>query len=319
MTLPQIHSITKKIFVALLGAFLLLFLVFHACANLCVLRHDGGQWYGAFCHFMGTNVIVKVFEIVLLGTFLLHIALTLWLWFTNKMARPTGYHVASRTKTHKGSKLQVWTGILIFACLILHFTDFYFVKLGWTEGRYMVKTEEVMTEELAAMQQASAQYGMSPADFIDANEQQLAMYADQLSPDQLAEIQTELKKLKEALPLAEIVNNAETRGLFSDDHEWITNLGVEENKVLKTAGIETEPDFYYQAREKFSNPIIALLYLVFFVIVWFHVRHAFAAFFQTLGLYNYKYGNAIEVLADIYAWVVCLIFAAVVVLVFAGF
>lgn len=318
MTLPKLHSITKKIFVALLGAFLLLFLLFHACANLCVLRHDGGQWYGAFCHFMGTNVLVKVFEIVLLGTFLLHIALTLWLWVTNKMARPQGYHMASRTQVHKGSKLQVWTGILIFACLILHFTDFYFVKLGWTEGRYMVKTEEVMTDELASIQQASAQYGMSPEEFIAANEQQLAMYADQIPPEQMEEINAELEKLRNALPLASIINNAEEKGMYSADHKFITNLSSEDNEVLATAGVETEPDFYYQAREKFSNPIIALLYLVFFVIVWFHVRHAFAAFFQTLGLYNYKYGNAIEVLASIYAWAVCLIFAAVVVLVFIG-
>lgn len=318
MNLPKLHSITKKIFVALLGAFLLLFLLFHACANLCVLRHDGGQWYGAFCHFMGTNVIVKVFEIVLLGAFLLHIALTLWLWVTNKMARPTGYHVASRTKTHKGSKLQVWTGILIFACLILHFTDFYFVKLGWTDGRYMVKTEALMTDELNAMQQAAAQYSMSPEDFIAANEQQLAMYADQIPADQLEEIKAELDKLRAALPLATILSDAELKGQFTEDHKFITNLSAEDNELLEAAGVETEPDFYYQAREKFRNPIIALLYLVFFVIVWFHMRHAFAAFFQTLGLYNYKYGDAIEVLSSIYAWFVCLCFTAVVVLVFLG-
>ena len=42
MNLPRIHSITKKICVALLGGFLLIFLLFHACANLCILRHDDG-------------------------------------------------------------------------------------------------------------------------------------------------------------------------------------------------------------------------------------------------------------------------------------
>lgn len=318
MTLPKIHSITKKIFVALLGAFLLLFLLFHACANLCVLRHDGGQWYGAFCHFMGTNVIVKVFEVVLLGAFLLHIVLTLWLWVTNKMARPVGYHHASRTKTHKGSKLQVWTGILIFACLILHFTDFYFVKLGWMDGKYMVKTEELMTDELNAIQQAAAQYGMTPEEFVEANEQQLEMYADQIPPEQMREIQNELKKMRQTLPVADVFATAQQWGYFSKDHKWVINISSEDNKLLEAAGIETEPDFYSQAREKFSIPFIALMYLIFFVIVWIHMRHAFAAMFQTLGLYNYKYGPAIEVLSSIYAWFVCLCFASVVVLVFIG-
>ncbi|MBO4599304.1 MAG: hypothetical protein J5641_01055, partial [Bacteroidales bacterium] len=127
MNLPKIHSISKKICVALLGGFLLIFLLFHACANLCILRHDDGAWYNAFCHFMGTNYIVKVFEVILLATIALHILLTVWLWFTNQLARPVKYHQRSRTKTHTGSKLMIWTGVLIFACLILHFTDFYFV------------------------------------------------------------------------------------------------------------------------------------------------------------------------------------------------
>lgn len=213
MNLPKIHSITKKIFVALLGVFLSIFLLFHAAANLCILRHDGGAWYNAFCDFMGTNYVVKVFEIILLGAFLLHIVLTMWLAFTNRLARPKGYHKAQRSKTHTGSKLQIWTGILILVCLLLHFMDFYFVKLGLVDG----------------------------------------------------------------------------------------NL-----------------NFYEQAHEKFQIPHIAISYLFFFVVVWFHMRHGFAAMFQTLGLYNYKYGKAIEIIGIIYATVVCLMFTAVVVGVYFG-
>ena len=199
MNLPKIHSISKKILVALLGAFLSIFLLFHAGANLLILRNDGGEWYNAFCDFMGTNYVVKVFEIILLGALLFHIVLALWLAVTNRRARPKGY------------KKQVWTGILLLAGLIAHFTDFFFVKLGWVDG----------------------------------------------------------------------------------------NL-----------------DFYQQARAKFQIPHIAISYLIFFVVVWFHMRHGFAAMFQTLGLYNYKYGKAIEVIAFIYATVVCLMFATVVIVTF---
>ena len=211
MNLPKIHSISKKILVALLGAFLSIFLLFHASANLCILRNDGGAWYNAFCDFMGTNYVVKAFEIILLGALLFHIVLALWLAITNKMARPKGYKKPQRSKTHSGSKLQVWTGILLLACLLLHFMDFFFVKLGWVDG----------------------------------------------------------------------------------------NL-----------------DFYQQARAKFQIPHIAIAYLVFFVVVWFHMRHGFAAMFQTLGLYNYKYGKAIEIIGIIYATVVCLMFATVVIVTF---
>jgi succinate dehydrogenase / fumarate reductase cytochrome b subunit len=48
------------------------------------------------------------------------------------------------------------------------------------------------------------------------------------------------------------------------------------------------------------------------------MRHGFAAMFQTLGLYNYKFGRAIEIIGIIYATVVCLMFTAVVVGVYFG-
>ena len=103
MNLPKIHSISKKILVGALGAFLSFFLLFHASANLLILRHDGGEWYNAFCHFMGTYVIVKVMEIGLLAALLLHAVLAIWLAVTNKMARPKGYHKPQRSKTYTGS------------------------------------------------------------------------------------------------------------------------------------------------------------------------------------------------------------------------
>lgn len=149
MNLPKIHSITKKILVALAGGFLLLFLLFHMSANLLILRHDDGAWYSAFCNFMGTNWIVKVFEIVLLGFIALHILLTLWLAVTNRLARPVRYHQAQKSKTHSTSKLMIWTGILILVCLLMHFYDFYFVKVGWVKGEYMVKVEALAKSENA--------------------------------------------------------------------------------------------------------------------------------------------------------------------------
>ena len=320
MSFPKIHSITKKICVALLGAFLMLFLLFHACANLCILRHDGGEWYGNFCHFMGSNYIVKIFEVVLFGCLLLHIALTLYLWLCNQFARPVKYHQSHKTKTHTGSKLQIWTGILIIACLILHFTDFYFVKLGWVKGQYMVKTEKLTSPELDALNQATAQYGLSPEEFIKANEQQLEMYKDQLDEQQLADINGQLDQIRALVPVAEIMNRAEEEGMYSADHKYLKQLTADDKELLEAAfdDLDVEPDFYYLTRETFKVPYIALLYLIFFAIVWFHLRHAFAAAFQTLGLNNYKYNGAIEVLAQIYAWFVCLAFAAVVILVFLG-
>lgn len=140
--LIKISSITKKLLVGLLGAFLLVFLLFHSTANLFILANDGGDAYSIFCHFMGTNLFVKIFELVLFGCFLLHIVLTLILWWQNRRNRPVRYHQPSKTKTSKGSKLAIVTGSLLLVCILFHFYDFYFVKTNFVKGIYMVKTDD---------------------------------------------------------------------------------------------------------------------------------------------------------------------------------
>ncbi len=145
--LIKVSSITKKLLVALFASFLLIFLLFHMTANLFILAKDGGEAYSAFCHFMGSNPIVKVFEVVLLACFVLHMGLASWLWFQNRRNRPVGYKKPSRSKTGKGSKLSMITGSLLLVCILFHFYDFYFVKLNFVKGTYMVKTEEFMVAD----------------------------------------------------------------------------------------------------------------------------------------------------------------------------
>ena len=318
MNLPKIHSITKKILVALVGSFLLLFLLFHMTANLFVLRHDDGAWYSAFCHFMGTNWIVKIFELILLGVIALHILLTLWLAVTNRLARPVRYHEAQKSKTHTTSKLMMWTGILIFVCLMIHFCDFYFVKLGWVKGEYMVKVEKLQDDEMLQMVQMSQQYGMSPAEMLDELEAQAAMYTDENGDaDETARY---IASMRDKLQVMDIMQRAYSEGNFSDDRVWIRHLTYDERQTLRRVMPESdpEPDFYYMVREKFSHWHIVLGYLFFFFVIFMHLRHAFPSAFQTLGLNNYKYNNAIEVLGKIYTWLVVLGFAAVPVLVYLG-
>lgn len=316
MNLPKLHSITKKILVALVGGFLLVFLLFHMTANLFILRHDDGAWYSAFCHFMGTNWLVKIMEICLLGFIALHILLTLWLALTNRLARPVRYHHAQRSKTHTTSKLMVWTGVLIFACLVLHFTDFYFAKLGLVKGEYMVKVEKMQDEEMMQMMQFAQQMQVTPEELVNQIEEQATMYGE--SDD--AETAEYIANMRAKLDVLDILERAYNEDNFSSDHKWIRHLSYEDRQTLRRVMPESdpEPDFYYMAREKFSSLYIMVMYLIFFIIVFFHMRHAFPSAFQTLGLNNYKYNNIIEVLGRIYTWIVCLGFAIVPILVYLG-
>ncbi len=145
MKFLKFASVTKKITLALMGLFLLVFLLLHGAINLCLLREDGGDWFRAAAHFMGTNWIVKVMEVVLMAAFAVHIILAIILQIQNWKARPVRYRVRTKSKTSPGSKLMIYSGIMILVFLCIHFMNFWFVKHGWVEGKYIVNIEEVQT------------------------------------------------------------------------------------------------------------------------------------------------------------------------------
>jgi len=146
----QFASITKKVTLALIGLFLMTFLMLHLGINLCLLRDDGGEWFRAAAHFMGTNYIVKTFEIVLFAAIFLHIGLALIIQIHNWRARPIGYASRSRTQTAFGSKLMIWTGILIVLFLGLHFLNFYFAKVfGDSEPDFYVMAHQLFKQPWA--------------------------------------------------------------------------------------------------------------------------------------------------------------------------
>lgn len=126
-------SLTKKLVMALVGLFLIIFLLVHLGINLFLLSEDPVPFNKA-AHFMASNPIIKVFEIVLMAGFLIHIIWGIILQIQNWLARPSRYRVTHSSQTSFFSKYMIYTGVIIFIFLILHFMNFYFVKLGLIEG-----------------------------------------------------------------------------------------------------------------------------------------------------------------------------------------
>lgn len=123
-------SITKKVLMALAGLFLVTFLCVHLGINLMLLNDDGGRMFTEAATFMGTNSLIKVFEIVLFAGFLIHILFGLVVSVQNRAARPNAYVCSNSSETSFFSKYMFHTGIIVFIFLCLHFIDFYFIKIG---------------------------------------------------------------------------------------------------------------------------------------------------------------------------------------------
>lgn len=126
-------SVSKKFVMALAGLFLLTFLPLHLGINLLLLKNDSEPFNNA-AHFMATFPLVKIMEVVLFGAILIHIGWGIFLQIQNWLARPIGYVSGNKSETSFFSKFMIWTGAVVLTFLILHFFNFYFVKLGLVPG-----------------------------------------------------------------------------------------------------------------------------------------------------------------------------------------
>lgn len=118
---------------ALAGLFLLLFLPLHLLINLMLLKSDPEPFNSA-AHFMSTFPVIKITEVILFSAILIHVLYGIYLQIRNWLARPTGYISGNKSKTSFFSKFMIWTGLSILTFLILHFFNFYFIKLGLVPG-----------------------------------------------------------------------------------------------------------------------------------------------------------------------------------------
>jgi succinate dehydrogenase / fumarate reductase cytochrome b subunit len=63
----------------------------------------------------------------------------------------------------------------------------------------------------------------------------------------------------------------------------------------------------------FANPVVVILYIVWFAAFWFHLTHGFWSAFHTIGWNNQVWLNRWKCIANIFATIIFLGFAAVVI------
>lgn len=119
-------SIGKKIMMSLAGLFLVVFLVVHLAINLSLIFSDSREIFNKAAHFMGTNIIVRVMELILFGGFLLHMIYGVIVQLQNWLARPKRYKKENFSQTSFFSKFMIHTALIITVFLIIHLFDFYF-------------------------------------------------------------------------------------------------------------------------------------------------------------------------------------------------
>lgn len=130
-------SLTKKFVMAFAGLFLISFLFVHMGINLLVLL-PSTDTFNIAAHFMGSNIVIKIFEVVLFGGFIIHMIYGVILQVQNWMARPQRYKIEGWSHTSPFSKFMIHTAVIIGIFLVYHLMDFY------VEAKFLGEIEDVL-------------------------------------------------------------------------------------------------------------------------------------------------------------------------------
>ncbi|MDG1901409.1 MAG: succinate dehydrogenase cytochrome b subunit [Bacteroidales bacterium] len=142
-------SITKKIWMSLMGLFLMVFLVVHLSINLLLLVDPTRELFNTAAHFMGTNPFIQTFQWVLFLGFTIHIILGFVLQIQNWIARPKGYKVKATSEDSFFSKYMIHTGVIILIFLGIHFVNFFFrVKIFHTVPDFILNGVNTGMEDM---------------------------------------------------------------------------------------------------------------------------------------------------------------------------
>lgn len=121
-------SIGSKLLIALTGLALFIFLVGHLSGNLLFIV--GPSAFNQYSHALVSNPLVYVAEAGLVVVFLLHVYKTVRLYAGSKDARPVKYArkewAGGPSRKSWASTTMIFTGITLFAFVILHLRKFKF-------------------------------------------------------------------------------------------------------------------------------------------------------------------------------------------------
>lgn len=133
-----LSTVGRKVLTALTGLGLAGFVVFHMIGNLKVFSgRDSLNAYASFLkHDLG--LLIWLARGGLLGLFLLHAALALWLNARTAKARPVPYVVHRTAQATFASRTMLSTGIVIGVFTLFHLAHYTF---GWVHGVELVQPD----------------------------------------------------------------------------------------------------------------------------------------------------------------------------------
>jgi succinate dehydrogenase / fumarate reductase, cytochrome b subunit len=119
-------SVGQKILVAITGTLLVTFVLFHMIGNLKMFV--GPESINKYAYFLKHDLgaLIWIARGGLLGCFLLHLTIALWLKSRAAAARPTAYAYTANAQATPASKTMVQTGLVVGVFVLFHLAHYTF-------------------------------------------------------------------------------------------------------------------------------------------------------------------------------------------------
>ena len=118
-------SVAKKVAMAISALFLVLFILLHLAINLTLI-YPGKEAFDAAVEFMATNPFIQIMQPVLALGFLFHIAMGIYLEWTNRGKRSVKYvNNNPGAASTWASRNMIWTGLFVLLFLIIHLLNYF--------------------------------------------------------------------------------------------------------------------------------------------------------------------------------------------------
>ncbi len=122
-------SVGRKVFMAVTGALMLLFLIAHLAGNMLIfVGRDTLNAYGAFLK--KAPEILWVARIVLAVGLILHVLASVQVTLTSWAARPKGYVIRRHVETNITTRTMIIGGPMILLYVVYHLLMFTFLTTG---------------------------------------------------------------------------------------------------------------------------------------------------------------------------------------------
>ncbi len=149
-------SVGRKIFMAVSGLFMLLFVVAHLLGNSTIFI--GAGWLNAYAeHLRSLPILVWPERVIMFVLLCLHVYFGITLTLENWGAKGGKYAVTRRLKTTFAGRNMIWTGLVLLAFIIYHLLQFTFratpdvVQTIDVQGRYDVFTMVVSSLRITSI------------------------------------------------------------------------------------------------------------------------------------------------------------------------